>query len=1698
MLPDEESGSIRAWNDTGRVRPEVTLLDLIREQDPESVAVLHGEQQLTYGALLARARILAGHLRGQGVGPGELVAVCLDRGPDLLAALLGVSMSGAAYLPIDPAYPAARTEYVIADSGARVALTERHLEPAGIPALYLSDVLASGDGSAHTAGAASADNAGDGSRDASGDTARDGSRDTPRDTARDASAHFDDELPAVDPRSPAYVLYTSGSTGRPKGVVVPHRALTNFLLWARDLLDAGPRHVWLALTSLSFDISALELYLPLITGGTCVIADSAHDGAEVARLIRAHGVTHVQATPSGWRVLLTGDLPPVVALTGGEPLPRQLARQLRSRVSRLINVYGPTETTIWSTAWEIPTDPDEIRIGSPIDNTTVHVLDRVGRPAPIGVPGELFIGGTGVADGYLGRPALTAERFVPDPFGARSARLYRTGDVARWRPDGSLDFLGRTDDQVKLRGHRIELGEIEAVLEEHPAVRQAVVLVRGDSLVAFFVGRAGDLREHAARKLPPYMVPGAFVEMDSLPLTPNGKVDRRSLPDAPVRPAPTPPRSTGERLVADVYAEVLGLETVGAHDDFFQLGGTSLTSAAVAGELRRRLELDVPSHVVFSCPTPAALAAWLDDARPATRIAGTESSEYPLSPLQFRLWLSHALTPTGTAYTVPVVLDLYGELDTRALRDTLGELTRRHATLRSVVVPRGGRPFARVLTGPPELTITGCAEDGFDPATDEFLGRPYDLSTDPALRAMLLTTENRHRLVLAIHHLAVDGRSTEIILSELGELYTAHLRRTPSRLTPLPLDFGAAATARDLDEESVQRQIGFWARYLEGATPGRLPVNAAAAPAGVGGQHAKHLAPEVRTQVETLARRCGTTSFVVMLAAFGSVLRGWTGQDDICVGVPVSRRDGADLDQVVGFFVNTVAVRIDTSGDPTFSELVGRLGGQWGQIQANADVPFDQVLAETGLERPFAVWFNHLGAPDSAPPMPGLRTSVAPPPSPPALYDLNVYLTDDGERLTVRVVHDAATCPPELGAALLNQYELRLAELVADPHRRLDKPDVSVDQPSTLATAAVPADEAIRRLSDRIERGTGVIVDDHGVRTSAAVHEDAARIAASIGKAGVPPGGTVAVLSARSRLMPAILLGVWLAGCRYALLDPALPPRRLAACLKAADPGALLITQADRGKATAALNQLGEHLTALDQLGEDLTALDQLGEDLAVLSVAGDGEVTLQGRARATGPLVSPGYVAFTSGTTSGPKAVVAEPGPLAHFLDWYCDAFQLGPRDRFSFLSGLAHDPLHRDLFTPLWCGGALHVPPPGPSTPESLLKWLAAERITVANLTPQYSRLLVAAADASGLRLPDLRLVCLAGDVVTPRDVQDLSRVAEHTTVVVGYGATETPQLPSYRPITLREAEDWAARHGPAAPLPLGSGAPGGELMVTTPSGRPAAVGEVGEVVVRSRHLATGYLDAELTGERFAQDPVPDVRRFRTRDLGRPLPDGTIEYLGRLDDEVKVRGHRVSPAEVDAALNRHPQVRESITLGRRVGQEVELVSYLVPVGTAPVAVDEVRSFLAQDLAAHSLPTLVVHMDELPLTPNGKIDRAALPEPAPRRPVLRPAYIRPSDDLQRQIGDVWAATLRLDRVGVDDNFFDLGGTSVRMTTVHTALCSELGQNIPLLDLYEHPTVRALADHLRGDRNGVTRAQRRRVAVPEDERRRRLAARRGR
>ncbi|WP_433375422.1 amino acid adenylation domain-containing protein [Streptosporangium sp. CA-115845] len=1619
MLPDAELALLEEWNDTGTEPPEITLVDLLLEQAAATPGVIavraapagtapaggSGAEELTYAELAGRAAELAGRLGAAGIGRGSLVAVRMERGADMLVALLGVAMSGAAYLPVDPDYPEARVAYVIEDSAAALVLT--------------------------------------------------GLDDLPPATAAPAVTPAVTKRPR--PGDTAYVLYTSGSTGRPKGVVVPHRALTNFLLAMRELLRSAPRDVWLALTSLSFDISALELYLPLVTGGRVVVADAetARDGARLARLIRDEGVTHVQATPSGWRVLLTGDLPRVVGLTGGEPLAPRLARELRPHLDRLVNVYGPTETTVWSTAWDVPENPGEIVIGRPIANTVVHVTDPAGGPCPIGVAGELLIGGAGVATGYLGRPALTAERFVPGPGGSRH---YRTGDRVRLRNDGTLEFLGRTDNQVKLRGHRIELGEIEAVLDTHPGVRQAVVAVRGDRLVAFAVpaappparpgpdghpdrhGTLDGLGEHAARELPGYMVPSVFVEVEALPLTPNGKVDRNALPEVDGTPArdATAPRTPAERMVARVFAEVLGTAEVGAHDDFFTLGGHSLLATMVTSRLAALSGTEVPVREVFTRPTVAGLAELLPD--PGVQISGAgsgfgvlaregdgprprpEGTAPPLSFGQERLWFLNRLDRDDASYNMCLVRRLRGPLDRDALARALAGTAARHESLRTRFPEVDGAPVVVIdPPGPVALDeMSAAAEAEALELVSALTNAPFELGAEPPLRvALIRIAEDDHVLCVVLHHILGDGWSLNLVFDEVSRLYSGD-----TALPPVPLQFGDIA--RWQRERDLGGLLGYWRDRLAGPTPLDLPVDRprTAGTARRGEVVTVRLAETEAAALAWLGREHGATMFMVLLAAYQVLLSRHSGRSDILVGTATAGRDRVELEPVVGYLSDTLVMRGDLSADPTFSDLLRETRTGVLDAFSHRGVPFEELVRALEVERdltrtPLFQTMLILHTQDSGQArdaFAGLTATAFEHGMRQAKLELMLEAWQDEHELMLTFGYDAELFDRATVEAMAARFRLLLTAL----------PGASGDRVSELPLRTGDDDALLLRLSRGPVRPTAALVpglfaatvrDTPGAvaigcgdatLTYAGLDARADELAALLRGHGVAGGDVVGVCLDRSPDAVAALLAVWLAGAAYLPLDPDHPAERLAFMLD--DSATRLVLT------SAALRDRLPSTTPVVQV-DDLPPVPETGRPAD--PAAPDGGAA---------------YVIYTSGSTGTPKGVVVSHRNLAARVAWMREAYGLGPGDRLVQFASLSFDTHAEEIYPALAAGARLELLPEGGVTlPDHL------DQVTVLDLPTAYWHALVDDIDEIPWP-PTLRLVILGGEQVHEAAVARWrERFGDRVRLVNTYGPTEATII-----ATAAELDDSSGRP------PIGVPIADTSVLLLDGTGQEVPPGAPGELCVGGAGVATGYLARPaLTAERF---PVLRGERiYRTGDLARWRSDGRLEFLGRLDDQVKVRGFRIEPGEIEAWLLTHPGVGQAAVAVRRE----TLVGYVVGTATG----EELAGYLAGALPAHMVPTLWVNLTTLPLTGNGKLDRAALPAPE-AGPRTRTA---PRGDAEELVAEIFGEVLGIEEVGAFDDFFALGGHSLLATRAVARLRAAVEVDVPIRTLFVRSTVADLA-----------------------------------
>jgi amino acid adenylation domain-containing protein len=1628
MLPEAERRNVvEEWNRTAAPYPADAvhvLFEAQAERTPDGVAIVSGGRALTYAELNARANRLAHRLLERGVARGARVAVLVPRSPELVVAELAVLKAGAAYVPIDPSFPAERIAFMVADSGAAAVLA---LSGAGLPDL--------------PAGRIDVD-------------------------AVDGGSTEDPRLP-VEAEAAAYVMYTSGSTGTPKGVVVPHRAIAR-LVFNNGYVEFGPEHRVAFAANPAFDATTMEVWGPLLTGGRVVVIPQPVllDPDAFARVLGEEEVTTLFLTTAvfnHYAQVIPGALAGLRhLLTGGEAAdPASFARVLaEGGPVSLVHCYGPTETTTFAITHpvrEVPEGARGIPLGRPIGNTRVYILDSRGEPVPVGVAGEIHVGGDGVALGYLDRPELTAERFVADPFAG--GRMYRTGDLGRWLPDGTVEFVGRGDFQVKIRGFRIEPGEIEARLLAHPEVREAVVLAREDApgdrrLVAYYVAdealEIDGLRGELARHLPEYMVPAAYVWLEGLPLTPNGKVDRGALPapegGAFAARAYEAPVGETEEALAEIWAEVLKVERVGRHDHFFDLGGHSLLAVQVVSRANRLLGVEMALDDLFLHPVLAELASAVDGSARG-ELAPIERADrggpLALSFAQQRLWFLEQLGIAGRAYHIPASLRLAGELDDEALARALDRIVERHEALRTTFHAAGGEPEQRVaaearfhlerhdLRGHPE------AEAELRLLMAEEAGAPFDLQRGPLVRGRLVRMGgDDHVLLVTMHHVVSDGWSMGVLVDELSALYGAYTRGEADPLPPLPVQYAdySAWQRRRMEGELLREQAEYWKRTLAGA-PGllELPYDR---PRPARQSHAGALArleldEELTAGLKELGRRHGTTLFMTLLAAWAAVLARLSGQADLVIGTPTANRGRGEIEGLIGFFVNTLALRVDLGGEPTVAELLRRVKARALEAQRYQDLPFEQVvelvqparsLSHTPL---FQVMFAWQNAPRGALELPGLRAGpVGPEAQVTAKFDLSLSLQEAGGRIVGGLEYATALFDASTAERFLGYLRRVLEEMVAGDGQAVDRMALlsaaerrRVLEEWNATGAEYPAacvHELFEAQVDRTPRAVAVVHGEHSL-TYAELDARANRLAHHLRERGVGPDAHVGICVQRGVEMVVGVLAILKAGGAYVPLDPAYPEDRLRFMLADSAPVAVLA---------------------------DGAALPDAGVPVVDVSAAVPAWAGQPGTRPGRGGLRPEhlAYLIYTSGSTGRPKGVMVEHRNAANFLCWAREAFGGGVLARTLFSTSLNFDLSVFECFAPLVSGAAVHVM-------RDALE-LDQTSATLVNTVPSAMKALVEAG-----RVPrSVHTVNLAGEAVRASLVERIFSDTGVQRVCNLYGPSETT---TYSTWVEMKRDDGFAPH-------VGRPVANTQVYILDAHGQPEPAGVVGEIHIGGAGVARGYLNRpELTAERFVRDPFsadPDARMYRTGDLGRWRPDGTVEFLGRNDGQVKVRGYRIELGEIEARLDAHPEVRESVVVAREdVPGDPRLVAYHV--GTA--GAETLRAHLAGLLPAYMVPAAYVQLEALPLTPNGKTDRRALPAPHGAAYGAR-EYEAPEGAAEAALAEIWAELLGVERVGRHDNFFRLGGHSLLAVRLIERM-REAGLHADVQALFTAPTLAALA-----------------------------------
>ncbi|QZV32667.1 pyoverdine non-ribosomal peptide synthetase PvdD [Pseudomonas aeruginosa] len=1671
----ERRQTLSEWNPAQReCAVQGTLQQRFEEQArqrPQAVALILDEQRLSYGELNARANRLAHCLIARGVGADVPVGLALERSLDMLVGLLAILKAGGAYLPLDPAAPEERLAHILDDSGVRLLLTQGHLlerlpRQAGVEVLAIDGLVL--DGYAES-----------------------------------------DPLPTLSADNLAYVIYTSGSTGKPKGTLLTHRNALRLFSATEAWFGFDERDVWTLFHSYAFDFSVWEIFGALLYGGRLVIVPQwvSRSPEDFYRLLCREGVTVLNQTPSAFKQLMAMACSADMAtqqpalryvIFGGEALDLQSLRpwfqRFGDRQPQLVNMYGITETTVHVTYRPVSEADLEGGLVSPIGGTipdlSWYILDRDLNPVPRGAVGELYIGRAGLARGYLRRPGLSATRFVPNPFpGGAGERLYRTGDLARFQADGNIEYIGRIDHQVKVRGFRIELGEIEAALAGLAGVRDAVVLahdgVGGTQLVGYVVADSAEdaerlresLRESLKRHLPDYMVPAHLMLLERMPLTVNGKLDRQALPqpDASLsQQAYRAPGSELEQRIAAIWSEILGVERVGLDDNFFELGGHSLLATRVISRVRQEQQLDASLKALFERPVLEAFAQGLERTTDAVSTIPLADRQQPLalSFAQERQWFLWQLEPESAAYHIPSALRLRGRLDVDALQRSFDSLVARHETLRTRFRLEGGRSYQQVQ---PAVSVSiereQFGEEGLIERIQAIVVQPFDLERGPLLRVNLLQlAEDDHVLVLVQHHIVSDGWSMQVMVEELVQLYAAYSRGLEVALPALPIQYADYALWQRswMEAGEKERQLAYWTGLLGGEQPVlELPFDRPrpARQSHRGAQLGFELSRELVEAVRALAQREGASSFMLLLASFQALLYRYSGQADIRVGVPIANRNRVETERLIGFFVNTQVLKADLDGRMGFDELLAQARQRALEAQAHQDLPFEQLVEALQPERNashnplFQVLFNHQSEIRSVTPevqLEDLRLEGLAWDGQTAQFDLTLDIQEDENGIWASFDYATDLFDASTVERLAGHWRNLLRGIVANPRQRLGELPL-LDAPERRQTLSEwnPAQRECavqgtlqQRFEEQVRQrpqAVALILDEQRL-SYGELNARANRLAHCLIARGVGADVPVGLALERSLDMLVGLLAILKAGGAYLPLDPAAPEERLAHILD--DSGVrLLLTQ---GHLLERLpRQAGVEVLAIDGL-----VLDGYAESDPLPTLSADNLA----------------YVIYTSGSTGKPKGTLLTHRNALRLFSATEAWFGFDERDVWTLFHSYAFDFSVWEIFGALLYGGRLVIVPQWVSrSPEDFYRLLCREGVTVLNQTPSAFKQLMAMACSADMatQQPALRYVIFGGEAL---DLQSLrpwfQRFGDRQPQLVNmYGITETTVHVTYRPVSEADLEGGLVS-------PIGGTIPDLSWYILDRDLNPVPRGAVGELYIGRAGLARGYLRRPgLSATRFVPNPFPGgagERLYRTGDLARFQADGNIEYIGRIDHQVKVRGFRIELGEIEAALAGLAGVRDAVVLAHDGVGGTQLVGYVVADSAedAERLRESLRESLKRYLPDYMVPAHLMLLERMPLTVNGKLDRQALPQPDAS--LSQQAYRAPGSELEQRIAAIWAEILGVERVGLDDNFFELGGHSLLLLMLKERIGDTCQATLSISQLMTHASVAEQAACIEG------------------------------
>ncbi|MFB6365310.1 amino acid adenylation domain-containing protein [Paenibacillus elgii] len=1629
---DEKQKVLTLFNDSAADYPrEKTIHGLFEEQaarTPEHVAVRFEDRQMTYGELNERANRLARTLRAEGIVADSLVGIVADRSVEMIVGLLAILKAGGAYVPVDPEYPEERIQYMLEDSGVRLLLLQHHLKgriPFGGKLVDLDD----------------------------------------------PAVYREDETnlePASGPNHLAYVIYTSGTTGKPKGTLIEHKNVVRLLFNSKNLFDFNASDTWTLFHSFCFDFSVWEMYGALLYGGTLIVVPqlTAKSPAQFLQLLKARKVTVLNQTPTYFYQLLQEELMSPgnelklrKVIFGGEALSPSLLKDWKTKYpdTRLINMYGITETTVHVTykeITEVEIAQGKSNIGQPIPTLRAYVLDEWRRPQAIGIPGELYVAGDGLARGYLNRTDLTAEKFVDNPF-EPGKRMYRTGDLVRWLPDGSIEYLGRIDQQVKIRGYRIELGEVEAQLLKTNSVQEVVVIAREDEagqkyLCAYFVAdcelTVSELRGALSQELPGYMIPSYFVQLERMPLTPNGKLDRRALP-APEGTLQTgteyvAPRTSTEAKLAQIWQELLGLQRIGVKDHFFDIGGHSLRATLLTARIHKEMNGSLSLRDVFQAPTIEQMAQLFvsrERLAYASIPAVGESAYYPVSSAQKRLYVLRQLEGGDIVYNMPGVMTVEGALDRGRFEDAFRQLILRHEALRTSFEVVDGEPVQRVHSS--VAFAVGYAQAGQEEAEERLRGfvRAFDLDQAPLLRVELVQLEQeRHLLLFDMHHIISDGVSIGILTEELVRLYGGE------ELPPLRIQYKdyAAWQQAELPSETMGKQEAYWLDVFSGEIPVLdLPTDyRRPAVKSFAGDTFEFVIGKRRSEgLRTIAAQTGATMYMVLLAVYTTLLSKYSGQEDIIVGSPIAGRPHAELESMVGMFVNTLAIRTYLAGEKTFGDYVREVKETSLKAYENQDYPFEALVEKLDVKRDLsrnALFDTMLALQNTVPgkqEIEGLQFKAYPHRSHVSKFDLTLNVEEDEEELVCFFEYARALYKPETVERMTMHLLQVIDAVIGAPQTKLSSIEIiTAEEKSRIldawgdTKADYPQEKTVHQLfEEQAERAPEriAVVFEESRLTYRELNQQANRLARMLRAEGVQAGQLVGLMTERSIETIVGLFGILKAGGAYVPIDPEYPEERIRYMLE--DSGAKLLLTQQRLRERASF---AGKLALLD----DEEIYDDDSSNLE--PIAGPHDLA---------------YVIYTSGTTGKPKGVLVEHRGLCNLKPFFERTLRVNERDKVVQFASLSFDASCWETLMALFNGATLCIPSAATILDYPLfVGFMNDNGITTAVLPPAYATYLEPDS------LPALKRLITGGSASSTELVRKWRDKVEYFNA---YGPTEDSICTTI----------WADSAGTMDDRSVSIGHPifNHRIYIVDAHRHLQPVGVPGELCIAGVGLARGYLNrADLTAEKFVDNPFePGERMYRTGDLARWLPDGSIEYLGRIDHQVKIRGYRIELAEVEAKLLNADSVQEAIVLAHEgEGGQKDLCAYFVAGRT--LTVSELRAALTVELPGYMIPSYFVQLERMPLTPNGKVDRKALP--APEGNMRTGAeYVAPRTPAEQALASVWQGVLGVRTIGIHDNFFELGGDSIKAIQVSSRLL-QAGYKLEMKDLFKHPTVAELSPHL--------------------------------